>query len=317
MAVTIVLGLLAVGLLVYLGTRHVPETQPGAEPPKKAFTLGPSPQSPGNTTSSPGPTASPEEPRPVRTARFRVGTFNVLGSSHTVDGNRGYRTGPTRAADAGRVIATRHLDVVGLQELQRNQVEPLLETAGGYSIYPGLKGPRHGSQNSIAWRTQEWELVAGNTNQIAYFHGTTMPMPVVKLRQRSTGMTVVFLNFHNPANTKQHGKNDRWRDVATRQQIALLRKVIAAGENVVVTGDMNAHRRYFCAVTTTLPMHASNQTEYEPGRCTPPHPIYIDWILGGPTVTFQGHTRDRSALVRRATDHPLVYADAKVRSTIE
>lgn len=337
--VTAVLAVVGIALLVYLGTRDAPTAAIGqATGPTSSPTPSPTGQAPAGSSGSGGkpgkaltvdpdllaqvgkglsaPSPASDPAGPTRTARFRVGSFNVLGANHTVDGARGYRPGPERAADAGRIIAARGLDVVGLQELQGSQVGPLLQAARGYRIYPGLNGPRYGSQNSIAWRTKDWTLVAANTNRIAYFNGRTMPMPVVKLRHRATGVTVVFLNFHNPATTANHGDNGRWRALATRQQIALLHEAISRGENVVVTGDMNAHERYFCAVTAALPMHASNQTESQAGRCTPPDPIYIDWIMGGPTVAFAKHIRDLGADVQRTSDHPLIYADTTVRSVV-
>ncbi|QLQ10010.1 MAG: endonuclease/exonuclease/phosphatase family protein [Nocardioidaceae bacterium] len=292
-------------------TAPTPSPSADSEDPKKP--KKPKIKIPVFPTGNARPTLPTSQTTAERALSFRVGSFNVLGSSHTINGARGMRSGPERAADAGRIIADRKLDVVGLQELQRNQVAPLLDTAGEFGIYPGLDGPRLGSQNSIVWRKSKWKLVAGVTNPIVYFRGRPMPMPVVLLRDRATGVSVLFMNFHNPATTNNHGDNAKWRTVATRQQISLVRQALAAGHHVVVTGDMNAKAGYYCQVVAAVPLRSSTGT-HGPGPCQPPQPARIDWIMGGPTVQFGRHVTDESEFVRRTTDHPLMYVQARVKS---
>ena len=59
---------------------------------------------------------------------FRVGTFNVLGSSHTakVGGNKqGLRLRPTRMGMAYSLISQADLDVIGFQEFEEVAVRPV------------------------------------------------------------------------------------------------------------------------------------------------------------------------------------------------
>ena len=44
----------------------------------------------------------------------------------------------------------------------------------------------------------------------------------------------------------------------------------------------------------------------------PPRPTQIDWILGSPKAQFSGYAIDRSPLVRRTTDHPVVLAQVTI-----
>ena len=59
-------------------------------------------------------------------------------------------------------------------------------------------------ENSVAWDRSVWEAVEKRTFTIPYFHGNRRAMPLVKLRNRETGMTAWFANVHNPASTAGH-----------------------------------------------------------------------------------------------------------------
>ena len=106
---------------------------------------------------------------------FRVGTFNVLGSSHTakVGGNkRGYASGSTRMGMAYSLISQADLDVVGFQEFEEVQYSRFRSLAGSrWDAYPGPTLDRGSIRDSIAWRTDVWELVEANSIGIPYFGG--------------------------------------------------------------------------------------------------------------------------------------------------
>jgi len=251
---------------------------------------------------------------------FVVSSFNVLGSSHTT-GSKGRKgrmaSGPSRAGLAGQLLTAHDVDVVGLQELQANQVRPLLGATGNaFSIYPGLNGglPRD-SENSIAWRTSEWDLVTASTVSIPYFHGRSRNMPVVRLKHRASGREMYFMNFHNPATTPRWGDNSAWRAKATQIEADLVNRTVAkAHVPVFVTGDMNDRDRYFCAITAWTPLHASNGGKNADGTCAPPEPSHVDWILGTPEAEFIQHIADRGTWVRRATDHPMIVSRVRIQN---
>jgi hypothetical protein len=83
---------------------------------------------------------------------FRVGTFNVLGSSHTAKGGnrKGWASGYTRMGWAWSLIAQADLSVVGFQELEEVQYNRM-RSLSGWSAYPGPTLDRGSIRNSLAW----------------------------------------------------------------------------------------------------------------------------------------------------------------------
>jgi endonuclease/exonuclease/phosphatase family metal-dependent hydrolase len=79
---------------------------------------------------------------------------------------------------------------------------------------------------------------------------------------------------------------------------------------VVLMGDFNERDEAFCAVTSRASMRAANGGGSAP--CRPPSGAGIDWIFGTPQVAFSAYERHTSALLRSATDHPLIVATARL-----
>jgi endonuclease/exonuclease/phosphatase family metal-dependent hydrolase len=197
--------------------------------------------------------------------------------------------------------------VVGLQEFQRPQYRSFVRrVAGAYGLWsaPG------DTENAIAWRRDRFRLVSAHTLSIPYFDGHHRRMPVVRLLDRRTGRTAVFLNVHNPADTRQYHHQGHWRAVAVGLERALVRRVSAAGGGpVFVTGDMNDRHDVFCRLTSGALMTSASGTSGGAG-CRPPRHPEIDWVFGSRGVAFSDYTRVRNRLVRWTTDHPFVVARA-------
>lgn len=249
------------------------------------------------------------------TLDFVLSSFNVLGSSHSRAGGTRSQMAPgqTRIRWASGLLARHGVDVVGFQEFQLDQARAFIAiNRGRYDVYPGARLGGAGSQNSIAWRTDTWEVVDADTIAIPYFNGHTLPMPVVLLRNRETGLAAYFTNFHNPASTPRHPNQARWRGRALAREIALVNQLIARTDlPVFLTGDLNEREDAFCAVTGRSAMSASSGGSHA-GSCRPPREIGIDWIFGSPDVTFSNHRTDRSRLVNRTSDHPMVLSDVRI-----
>ena len=183
---------------------------------------------------------------------FRVGTFNVLGSSHTakIGGNkRGYSSGTTRMGMAYSLISQADLDVIGFQEFEDPQYARFRSLAGSrWDVYPGPSLDRGSIRDSIAWRTDVWRLVEANSIAIPYFGGDLIRRPVIKLENIESGREVWFFNTHNPASTPNHGNNARWRGVAVSIEIRLANELAADGTPVVFTGDYNDRAEVFCPI---------------------------------------------------------------------
>lgn len=255
---------------------------------------------------------------PGPTLDFTLSSFNVLGSSHTSGGGTHSRfgPGPARARSVAALVSAHQVDVVGFQEMQADQLHAFLGATGyRYAAYPGFDLGRLNTENSIAWRRDAWALVSARTIAIPYFRGHPRLMPVVRLRNLQTGIEAWFANFHNPADTPQWGNNSRWRAAATAREAALVHELEGSGIPVFLTGDMNERAAYYCALTTRTDMHAALTAPAgsSTGGCDPPPIRYVDWIFGSDDVQFTGYGEDDGPLVRRTSDHPMVYGHARLQ----
>ncbi len=243
---------------------------------------------------------------------FRISSFNILGYGHTKPGGnrKGWADGRTRMRWQIELLTGHDIDIVGFQEFQPEQFQVFTEEVGSeWGVYPGDKLARAAMHNSIAWRKDTWRLVQSGNLPIPYFGGVKIRMPVILLEHVETGQQAWFGNFHNPANAR--GNAERWRDEATNLQIAMAnRKRTETGLPVFITGDMNEKAEYFCRMTRSAPMIAADGGSNDAGGCRPPAPTQVDWIFGPVETAFSGYLADRSAEVRKTTDHPMVIAEA-------
>lgn len=236
---------------------------------------------------------------------FRMATFNVLGGSHSR--GRG-RSVAARSSAALGYINKHGVSVVGLQELEGKQYSAFLRAAMGRWVLvgaPSRRGRSTDPRNSIGYEKSRFTLVSRSSLAIPYFYGKRVNIPVVKLKSRASGKTFVVINTHNAAN--QHGSAQRYRNEATRRQVALVKRLRAQGETVFVTGDMNEKKPYFCKMTLSGEMHAASGGS-RGARCSSPRVNGIDWIFGSRDVTFSNWTSDRSTRSKGVSDHPIVVA---------
>lgn len=273
---------------------------------------------------SPGPPTQPPVQPPVqppsgqpqgRQTSFVISSFNVLGSSHTTgpgSDRPGMAPGTTRIRSAAELLAKHKVDVAGLQEFQVDQVREFMKVAGDtYAVYPGMQLGKGPNVNSIVWRKDTWDLVKAETIPIPYFDGKPVSMPVIRLRHKVTGQEAYFANFHNPASTRKHPGHEKWRDIATDKEIALVNRLRReTGLPVFITGDMNEREEYYQRMTQGAPMTAANTGP----KGQPPARMGIDWIFGSKDVTFSNYKRDTGALVEKTSDHPMIVSKATIKA---
>ncbi len=253
------------------------------------------------------PLALKPVPRPGDPFTFQVGTLNVLGSQHT-RGSRGYGPGTVRTGRAAGVVLSRGIDLLGLQEVQDDQLNVLYNQLGGFGIWPGRGLGNNGVRLQIAYRTALFELV--DTGYITTrFDFQTRPIPYVLLRDRVTGGEFWVVTIHNSPRTQEAD-----RDSATAAEIALFNRLRGTGRPVIVTGDMNEKEEWFCKVATGAGMVAANGGSGAGGCSLPPGPLRIDWIMGGGGVDFSGYVQDPSTLAG-ITDHYFVHSTVTVTPT--
>jgi hypothetical protein len=259
-----------------------------------------------------GPAASTTRRAAPPVAKFTVSSFNVLGASHTPPGSS-REVGTTRIVYAKQLLDQRHVDVVGFQEMQAVQLTKFMAiTNGSWAVYPGFELRGKDTENSIGWRTSKFELVDATTVTIPYFNGSERLMPVVLLRHKVTGLLSYVANFHNPADTATFRNQGKWRAEATRIEVALQNQLAATGIPRFMTGDMNERAPYFCRVTKEAPVKAARGGYWRDGVCYALRPRAVDWIFGSKALTFSNYLEDRSDLVKKATDHPLIVSDVAV-----
>jgi endonuclease/exonuclease/phosphatase family metal-dependent hydrolase len=244
---------------------------------------------------------------------FKVGSINVLGSSHTTaNGNKpGYASGPQRMRMAVDAIKDKNLSVVGFQELEPNQLKQFHESTNNkFGVFPGTKLGARETSNSLAWDKSKWDLVEAKTIDIPYFDGNKRPMPVVLLRNKETGQPCFFTNFHNPADTKKHPNQARFREKATQLEMALVNKLERkTGIPVIMTGDMNEKnsQEYKTQIKNGTSMHAAID-----GKSPNTQKQGVDWIFGTDSVEFSDYSRDYSP---RVSDHSLISSNVSIDPT--
>jgi len=239
-----------------------------------------------------------------------VASFNTLGASHTKNSSR-YASYAVRTPKQVTLLRdTYHVDVVGLQEFQTPQRTSFLTASGGqYGIYPDdatlAATTGYGmTENSIIWNNATMEFVSGELIDVQYFTGTRK-MPVVLLRQRSTGRTAYFMNVHNPASGVGYGDQTAHRRMALATERAKIVALRASGRPVFLTGDFNDRAAAFCPLTagklTITPDSIPSMT------CAPPPSLGIDWVFAAGGARFTRYARDWKPKDLKLTDHPIVW----------
>jgi Endonuclease/Exonuclease/phosphatase family len=277
------------------------------------LTMSAAPSASSKPRPKPAPSPKPK-PKPSATVEpppeldFTLTSFNVLGASHTGRGgnHKGYAGAKRRNGGMAALLRKHRADVVGFQELQGSQLA-YLGRHTNFDFYPGFSRGHLGTDNSIGWRRDSWTAVEKRVIRIPYFNGGAREMPVVRLRNISTGIEAWFANFHNPAETARFHRQGRFRVRATHVEAALANRLIATGLPVFFTGDMNERAAYFCRLTARAPMIAARGGTNN-GGCRPGRPRAVDWILGSQGVQFTSYVEDRSRLVHFTTDHPVITA---------
>jgi len=262
------------------------------------------------------PIVFPGDPVPTepvaQPVEFVISSFNVLGSSHTQGDRPRFASGPTRARAVAQLLLAHKVEIVGFQEMQNDQRAVIENLVGDrYAMFPGASMSERESVNSIAWDVNRWEAVDSQTVDIPYFHGAIRKMPVVRLQNRSNGAQIWVGNFHNPSDAE--GQNEQWRQRAEQIEIQLANNLIAQDHiPVLFTGDFNEREDVFCPMVGQTPLTSANGGTSENGSCSPPNPTYIDWVFGT-GVTWISQLADKSALVHRTTDHPMIVVHAMLQ----
>lgn len=239
---------------------------------------------------------------------FRIGTFNVLGSQHTVPGgsrSRQYPPASVRNGGAVSLIRDHGVDVLGTQELQADQLGAL-QSMTGMAAYPGYDFGERETDNSILYDDSVFEFVSGDSFTIRFMNADR-PQPILRLRHRATGRELYVVNMHASAGEGQYAVSRRAGHYAAVEVVNRLR---SEGLPVFLTGDMNDRAEFFCRVAPPTGLVASIGGSSS-GGCSPAGALAVDWVLGTGGVGFESYREDRSTL-GRISDHHFVSATANI-----
>jgi hypothetical protein len=229
---------------------------------------------------------------------FKVGTLNILGSNHTRGGDL------KRTRRTARLIRREKLKLLAMQEVQEDQLRRLRTKLPRYRIWPGERYGPQGLRLQIAWRKARFDLVDHGSIQTT-FSRFRRPIPWARLREEKTGRRFSVIDIHNSPQDQEVA-----RDRATRRQLRLYNRLRERGGPVMLLGDANERREWFCKVTRGSDARAANGGTSSRTRCTPPRPTYIDWIMGGGgRFGWSSYDAQRVAV----SDHPLHTAVAHLR----
>lgn len=257
----------------------------------------------------------PPKPKPkVTTAgtpfTFQIGTLNVLGSQHTA-GPGGYGPGTSRAGMLASAIVNRGVDLVGMQEMQDDQLAVFQRQLPGYGIWPGHALGNNGVRLQIAYRYDLFDVV--DTGSITtVFNHQMRPIPYALFVNRETGGKFYVVDVHN----SPRGMESE-RDAATGPEISLVNQLRSTGRPVLLTGDTNEHTEFFCRVAAATGMIGYNGGSASGGGCNVgTGPIKIDKIMGGGGVAFSSPIVDYGSPIPSATDHAFVHATTTITPSV-
>ena len=242
---------------------------------------------------------------------FTLTSFNVLGSQHTAPGGdaQEFAPGRIRAEWTVRLVGAYGSSVVGMQELQADQLDAVDRAAAGtFEFWPGTALGGRGIPQSLMWKSSVWTATWTHSITIP-FMDSTRPQPIVRLQHVATGREIYVMNVHNSPKDAQ-GREDE-RDKATAIEIAAIKELRKDGIPVFVMGDFNEHAEAYCKITGQTDLEAA-QGGSNDGTCRPPAQMRVDWIFGSSDVAFSGFRMDTGTQVRRITDHAVLTSSVSV-----
>jgi alpha-tubulin suppressor-like RCC1 family protein/endonuclease/exonuclease/phosphatase family metal-dependent hydrolase len=243
--------------------------------------------------------------RRIASEPFTIMTINMLGSQHTAPGGDEPNMAPgrIRAEWASTYVGMRGASLVGMQEPQPDQIVALdSATRHQFAFYPGNSLGYAGAPQSVMWNRAVWKQTWHSSISIPFTSGWR-PQPIVKLQQRATGAEVYWINVHFSA--RRANQDDR--DKAMKILLKAIGQLKGDHLPILLTGDFNEIAPAFCSITGKTPLVAATGGSNIDGRCILPKGARIDWIFGS-RGTFSGALMDRSAQVRRTTDHHVLSA---------
>jgi hypothetical protein len=240
---------------------------------------------------------------------FGIGTLNWRGASHyTKNPYPGERPYSVRVPNMVSKIGAAGASIIGFQEFEPPQAQAFLTaTDGAWKIVAGKRRGKRSTANAIAYQPGAWKL-----NEVRYvsikYGGPMIQVPLARFTSTGDMASIWVLNTHNPA--KSIGGTNAMRDSAVRAEAKALRQLQSSEPNtpLFLAGDMNDKARFKRLFLSSVGHGWSSAN---------PSDKQIDWIMGGPGVSFSGTVVDRSTndKAHDYTDHPFVHTTAQLQGS--
>ena len=216
--------------------------------------------------------------------------------------------GPARARRLAEEVKRQGAKVVSFQEVEKDQLAPLMNTMPGFSFWPRHTLETRDYLLQIAWRRDLYEKTRqGRIYRMFGKHSRAVPY--VQLRNRRSGQRFWVIDIHN-----SWGRLESQRDSATKKEIELVKRLRSTGLPVLIGADTN-ERIEFCSkmARATDLVSANGGTESNP--CPTPPGFGPDRIMGGSTwlTDLRRFQRIRNTVIRNNTDHPLLLSRVYAR----
>jgi endonuclease/exonuclease/phosphatase family metal-dependent hydrolase len=235
----------------------------------------------------------------------------VLGSQHTA-GPGGLGPGVDRAAREARLLIDRGADVIGLQEVQVDQLHVFVNQMPGYTVWPQETLGANSYRLQLVFRDDRFEMI--DSGSISYtFDNRRIPLPYALLRDRDTGAETWVAVTHNSP-----GGMQRERELSTAIEGQLVGQLASDPERpVLLLGDLNEHTEVVCRLGRITPVITANGAAASGSGCQAPSTeVRIDWIIGTPGVAFEGYVQDAAPRMGGMSDHYLILATATVSTRV-
>ncbi|MBP9853175.1 MAG: hypothetical protein QG629_339 [Patescibacteria group bacterium] len=281
-----------------------------------------------------------KKPQSSKSGKFRIASYNVLGSNHVADGTRvgrcaaGRGCTETRAQNVENVIEGKSgsaaYDIVGMQEVRNDQLNYFNRNLEDYAH----SKVKDSSGQTIYWNKDRFKLIKSGGIRYPYFNNTWDTGPWVLLLDKTTNQKFYVFNHHPPAhNGSDHGKagGALKREKSAHIVANWIDKTYAKDKfPIFVLGDMNSRNTFmpdgkdavykndrsrlpYCILTKSGIMRYSfDALAKRTGACPLKKGVKgfsVDFVLVSKGVKVY---KTATMNIARASDHKPVFADVSL-----
>ncbi len=193
-----------------------------------------------------------------------------------------------------------------MSEAQRDQMKVLVGHGGWRSFPRWKRSADTETAQSVLWRPERWTKVRARSFTVPFNTNQTRKQPMVLLRHNRTGRKLWVISTHFTYGDSPRARKER--RIGTRRTIHNVHKLQRSDYPVLLTGDMNDHRRVFCKVEGKTALRAVQGGSHRGGRCRAPKAMRIDWLFGAARFDTTRWRFADGPTISKITDHSVPVA---------